>query len=197
MQQNLIISILLSSAIAFPLSGCNSQTEETTNTTPTETTTTNTTNTTTSQITFICGKEFDATENKKVDATLAWNQTDKQAIIQWKTDYFKDSGFDPKTRCEDVSPRFQKALDEGRLNYLTSGNLEKPNGDKSGETVICAVGDTNTTCNDSNLLFTLREGDKADAIINQLRGALEGETTNPVQHDSYIKVNLDQLFQKK
>ncbi|NJL81815.1 MAG: hypothetical protein HC890_00315 [Chloroflexaceae bacterium] len=69
------------------------------------------------------------------------------SVIRWQSQYFSNSGFDNTRRCQIVASRFQAAYDEGRLNYITAGVVNRL-------PVICATTNQDT-CDSTNILFTL------------------------------------------
>ena len=178
------LSMLTVGAIALSLVGCGQNTNTSTSGDSKSSTSTVSEK---SETKFVCQKEKDLASGKYIPTTYASNLQNKKAIVLWKTDYFKASGYDPQKRCEESSPRFDAAYQDGRLsNYLTSGNLKK-------ERVICAVNKEGEICNDSNVLITLKKGDKANAIIEDLKNVLAGEASKPLIHSSgqkYYKITF-------
>jgi hypothetical protein len=84
----------------------------------------------------------------------------KTQIIKWTSSYFDYSGYDAETRCGQVSARFQKAYNEGRLNYITAGIV-------NDQTVVCAT-DAGGSCNSRNILFTLKPGADAGVTLQRI-----------------------------
>jgi hypothetical protein len=82
------------------------------------------------------------------------------AVVRWYSEYFSASGYDPMTRCREVSGRFQSARDSGRLNYITAGVV-------NGLPVVCAT-TAGGSCNSSNMLFTLKPGQNAADRLQRL-----------------------------
>jgi len=70
-------------------------------------------------------------------------------------------GYSAKTRCEQVSPRFQEAYDKGTLNYMTNGTWKGQNG--KDKPVICAASVLGGDC--ETLLFT--SAPKREAIASE------------------------------
>ena len=185
--KNAVLSMLTVGAIALSLVSCGE------NTNPPTSEGSNSSTSTVSEkppekTKFVCQKEKDLASGKYIPTTYAWNPQNKKAIVLWKTDYFKASGYDPQKRCEESSSRFDAAFKDGRLsNYLTSGELNK-------ERVICAVNKYGDECTDSNILITLRKGDNANAIIEDLKNVLAWEASKPLEHKSsgekYYKITF-------
>ncbi|MDJ1181603.1 COP23 domain-containing protein [Roseofilum casamattae] len=82
------------------------------------------------------------------------------AVVRWYSEYFAASGYDPVTRCQQVSGRFQSARDSGRLDYITAGIV-------NGLPVVCAT-TAGGRCNGSNVLFTLKPGQNAADRLQRL-----------------------------
>ncbi len=175
--KNALLSMLTVGAIAFSLIGCGQNTNP-----PISEGSKSSTSTVSEKppekTKFVCQKEKDPASDKYIPTTYAWNRQNKKAIVLWKTDYFKASGYDPQKRCDEASPRFDAAFKEGRFNYLTWGKLNK-------ETVVCAVVNKDgAKCDDSNTLITLKKGDNADQIIENLKNVLAGNASKPIIHSS-------------
>lgn len=141
---------------------------------------------------FICREGYDNQSGKRVPTTYAWRPEGKKALVRWEKDVFEAMGYPAKTRCEQVSPRFQEAYDKGTLNYMTNGTWKDKNGKE--QPVICAASVENGDC--ETLLFTLRHKDDSQKILEQLSAVIQGSSSEPARHDSvsgkiYIKVDLE------
>ncbi|MGK7901342.1 MAG: COP23 domain-containing protein [Hormoscilla sp.] len=144
---------------------------------------------------FICREGYDNKSGKRVPTTYAWRQEGKKALVRWETDVFEAMGYTPMKRCEEVSPRFQEAYDNGTLNYMTNGTWKGKNG--KDQPVICAASVKDGDC--ETLLFTLRHKDDSRKILDQLSAVIQGSSSEPARHDSasgqiYIKVNLEEFL---
>ena len=184
--KNAVLSMLTVGAIAISLVGCG-QTPNTSTSGGSNSSTSTVSEKPPEKTKFVCQKEKDPASGKYIPTTYAWNPQNKKAIVLWKTQYFKASGYDPQKRCEETEPRFNAAYQDGRLkNYLTSGELNK-------ERVICAVNKDGEKCDDSNILITLRKGDNADVIIENLKNVLADKASQPLTHSNgqkYYKITL-------
>jgi len=69
--------------------------------------------------------------------------------IRWTSNFFKKAGYDPLTRCQDVSHRLQIYSRHGTLRYVTTGRLNRQN-------VICTADSFNGGC--KSLILTLEPG---------------------------------------
>lgn len=93
-------------------------------------------------------------------ATVAQTaQGDTVPVILWSSDYFGKAGFDPQTRCELVSQRFQQYYNNGTLNYLTTGRMNRM-------PVVCVAQKEGGPC--TGLLFTLKPESNPSATLQRL-----------------------------
>lgn len=102
---------------------------------------------------FFCG------DGQGIPTTFVENPRGQLPIIRWVSHYFTGSGYDPYTRCQEVSGRFQRYSDEGRLNYITTGMM-------NGQPVVCVSGYAGGPC--QGLLFTLKPGEDSSRVVQQL-----------------------------
>ena len=148
------------------------------------------------KIQFICNKTYDEASKGYVYSTIAWNPNNKKPIIVWKREDFSGNDFPPQKRCEKVSPRFQKAYDNGSLNYITHGEM-------NSQPVICTASTVGDTC--QTLLITLKHQDNAEQTLEQLSDILLGYTSSALEQSSgeiaysddnriYIKVDIEDFL---
>ncbi|MBC6424155.1 MAG: hypothetical protein GDA38_23685 [Hormoscilla sp. SP12CHS1] len=69
------------------------------------------------QTKFICG------ERNGKPATMAKTSRGTIPMFLWQTEHFVPSDYDPQTRCQQVSARFQRYHTEGKLRYIGSDYL--------------------------------------------------------------------------
>lgn len=91
--------------------------------------------------TFSCEKDNDGTFTTFAESSARGG---KIAIISWKTQVNRQ--FPPKTRCEEVTKRFQTYYENGTLNYITTGIMNR-------QPVVCVTSTVGGRC--TSLLFTL------------------------------------------
>ena len=123
--------------------------------------------------TYFCGTSEDGTPT-----TFAQTLTGTQMpIIRWEKEWSED--YTPQSRCELVSDNFQKAYEEGNLNYLVVG-------EKNNQSTICASRiygqvalNDKQECKD--YLFTLRNGDDPDRVVSQLEAIGSTASTALIQ----------------
>lgn len=53
-------------------------------------------------------------------------------LIVWQSDFFRDSGWTPQKRCNEVTKRFQQFSDSGSLRYIATGTMNQ-------QPVICVA----------------------------------------------------------
>jgi len=104
------------------------------------------------------------------------------SVIRWYSEYFTGSGYDPITRCQQVSARFQQAHNNGSLDYITAGMV-------NGMPVICAA-TPGGSCNTSNLLFTLKRGVNAAQTLQRLFDVRDGAGPALYESKGRTYVNL-------
>lgn len=94
--------------------------------------------------------------------TIAVNSENQKSIpvIKWYSEFFTRSGFDPLTRCNEVSQRFQAKFNDGSLDFITAGIVNT-------QPVICAT-TPKGSCSSKNVLFTLKPGTNAAQTLQRL-----------------------------
>ncbi len=96
--------------------------------------------------------------------TVAYTRRGRIDLIAWQNDFFQGSGWDPKSRCNEVSKRFQQFSDAGELRYITTGKV-------NGYNVICLAHPRRpqkNVCKNNGLLITLEPKDNPEQVKNQL-----------------------------
>jgi hypothetical protein len=117
------------------------------------------------EVQFTCREGYDKAAKKRLPTTYAFTGGQKRAIIRWSTEYFSVSGWDPKSRCEEVSPRFQTAYDNKTLKFITNGTM-------NNQPVICTTRQDGGPCDD--LLITLRPTDNGQKLATELGEIFNG-----------------------
>ncbi|MDJ0718934.1 MAG: COP23 domain-containing protein [Prochloraceae cyanobacterium] len=148
---------------------------------------------TNNNVRFICASGYDRDSDKHYPTTYAWTSRGKIAIVRWKSEWFESSQWNPQSRCEVVSPRFQQAYNNGSMNFFTYSW-------QNNQKVVCTAYQKGGDC--VTMLFTLRPEDDPVETIADLTDILNGRSTSPAQHSSgeqrvYFKiVNIDRFLQK-
>jgi hypothetical protein len=154
-------------------------------------------NTPNQDIQFTCDRRYDQATSQYAYNTLAWNEKAKKPIVVWKQEDFSGNGYPPKVRCEQVSPRFQEAYENGSFKYLTHGTMNE-------QPVVCTASEVGGDCN--TLLITLKHQDDAEQTLEQLSNILLGYASAPLQQSSgkitydqnkpYVEVDIEDFLSK-
>lgn len=111
-------------------------------------------------------------------------------IIEWKTTEFGDE-FDPQSRCQIVSEKFQEYAKAGTLKYFTTGSVDR-------KPVICAVATQDAPCNAESMLYTLKQGSDASETLKQLLDVRTGASGTALNEtNSRLYVDFDQIVEAK
>lgn len=114
-------------------------------------------------------------------------------FIVWKSIYFKNSGWTPQKRCEEVTRRLQKFYEDGILNIITDGTI-------NGQPVICVAerkpGQV-ATCKNNGLLITLEAKDNPEKVMKDLfdQNRLSGGNSPFVRGGSDFVININHFLQ--
>ncbi|MGF1675959.1 MAG: COP23 domain-containing protein [Rivularia sp. (in: cyanobacteria)] len=143
----------------------------------------NANNTQGDSVTFLCKEIFDTASQSNIPATVVWvpKRQTHVLFIAWKSEYF--SNWSPKKRCEAVTQKFQKSYNEGRLSYLSTGKY-------NGYPVICAA-KPGETCNQENQLFTIKQGNNPELVLQRLLNISEGKSSEPLYQNSGKQLHLE------
>ncbi len=121
--------------------------------------------------------KYTCTMHENKPTTVVDTPRGRIALIVWQSDYFRSSGWTPQKRCEEVTQRFQKFSDEGKLRYITTGRI-------NNQPVIC-VGEKKPggwQCLPDGLLITLESKDNPKEVLQNLFVA-----ANPVGGRSLVR----------
>ncbi|HEY9693000.1 MAG TPA: COP23 domain-containing protein [Oculatellaceae cyanobacterium] len=139
------------------------------------------------QVTFLCRQVLDPASGEKIPAILAWVPERKAHIIivGWKSDYFYN--WNREKHCQEATRKFQAAYNDGRLNYLKSGEINI-------YPVVCAVKDEAEQCNSNNLLFIIKIHDNPNFVLKNLFTNIASDFVciyppPPPEQQTYISVN--------
>ena len=120
-----------------------------------------------------------------VPVTIYQNaQGAREPWIRWVSNAFASSGFDPQTRCREVSARLETYRRNRQLKYITVGMM-------NGQRVVCTASQVNGRC--EGLIFTLKRGQDPIRTLNNLLAWREGQAGAPSLSESgsvpYIDVS--------
>ena len=140
------------------------------------------------KVQFICAPSFDRQSDRDLPTTYAWTSRGKVLVVRWETTKFKN--YPPQKRCEEISPRFQTAYDNGSLNLITNGSM-------NNQSVICTSREVGGACD--TLLITLFPEDNSLEVLNQLKELLNGRQVGPIRHSSntpqvYYQVDIENFL---
>jgi hypothetical protein len=117
-------------------------------------------------------------------------------LIVWTTDEFSNAGYTPERRCSEVTERLNSLLQEngGTLSglYMTAGIV-------NGHPVLCAVNNTRSGCNTTNVLFTLKRENRSNPgrVLETLLNYNATGSGSPIQESGgQPYVNLERLVQQ-
>lgn len=132
--------------------------------------------------------QFSCEMNDGLPTTVARNVSTGASlpVVHWYSRYFNQSGYDPMTRCQQVSSRFQSARNSGRLDYITAGIV-------NGLPVVCAT-NAGGSCNNSNVLFTLKPGTNAASTLQRLFDVRDLGAGPLYESDGRPYINVDTLL---
>ncbi|MCC5601354.1 COP23 domain-containing protein [Nostoc favosum] len=144
-------------------------------------------------VNFLCAK----TKLENIPATIARTPTRGNVeFIRWESKHFIASGYDPVTRCLQVSERFQKLWDKNLLKYITYDRINNYN-------VICVSLEANTPCIQDGLLLTLRPEDNPKAALKQILNIRNNESTisfhnsdTTEQSENKLYINVSEILDK-
>jgi len=121
-------------------------------------------------VSFYCGTISESETGETTPTTLAYVPQRKAniPIIAWKSNL---GIWNPQKRCDLVSEKFQTFYQDGRLNYLSDGEI-------SGYSVICALLDKQQQCSGENQLFQLRTGTNPEDVIVGLKDSFGGKASD-------------------
>lgn len=95
--------------------------------------------------------------------------------IEWSSDYFSGSGYDPITRCQLVSQRLEIYRRNRQLKYIAVGQM-------NGQNVICTANQINGVC--QNLIYTLKPGQDPIGALYNLLAWRQGQVGMPSVDES-------------
>ncbi|MEA5621196.1 COP23 domain-containing protein [Cronbergia sp. UHCC 0137] len=101
--------------------------------------------------------------------------------IKWTSNHFRYSGYDPVTRCQEVSGRLETYRRNKQLKLITVGKM-------NGQNVVCTASQVNGRC--EGLIFTLKRGQDAVKTLTNLLAWREGQAGTPSLSES-IQLYID------
>jgi len=113
----------------------------------------------------------------------------KIPMFVWSSNWSVNSGYNPRTRCEHVSERFNKSAANRSLGFMRTGMV-------NGLAVICTAPKKGGECPNQNVLITLKDGSTitdADRVLGQMLAIRRkvGDGGNPLQFASGSMLSYD------
>ena len=135
----------------------------------------------TDRVSFYCGEIVNQETGENIPTTVAYvpQRQSTIPIVAWKSKHV--AAWNPQSRCEAVSSKFQTFYEDGRLNYLS-------NGESAGYPIICALLDKQEECSGENQLFQVRPGTNPEDVLLGLKGILAGQSSRPIYQSSGKRV---------
>ncbi|MGL5063786.1 MAG: COP23 domain-containing protein [Microcoleus sp.] len=130
---------------------------------------------------FFCGK------SNGVPATLARTNRGEIPVIQWTSERFREAGYSPEKRCQEVSARFQRFFINNQLNYLTTGMM-------NNQQVVCIADREGGNC--TGLLFTLKPGSNANQVLSSLLAVRVRASAPLNESTSRVYINITEYLQE-
>lgn len=120
------------------------------------------------RVTFYCGTIAESDTGNEIPTTLAYvpQRRTNIPIVAWTNNSI--AAWNPQRRCDAVSFKFQTFYQDGRLNYLSDGQV-------AGEQVICAILEKQEQCSGENQLFQVRQGTDSEEVIVGIKEILQGK----------------------
>lgn len=111
-----------------------------------------------------------------VPTTMYQNaQGNREPWIRWVSNDFSGAGYDPATRCREVSGRLETFRSNKELKFITVGLM-------NGQRVVCTASQVNGRC--QGLIFTLKPNQDAVKTLNNLLSWREGQAGAPSLYES-------------
>ena len=129
---------------------------------------------------------FFCEQSRGVPTTAVRTPGGVMPVIRWVSHYFLPSGYDPQARCQDVSSRFQTYYNNGKLDYITTGIVNR-------QPVVCVTDSTGGPC--QGILFTLKPGQSASKAIQQLFDIRAGASGPLYESSDRVYLDMKQYLQ--
>ncbi len=105
----------------------------------------------------------------------------QQLWIGWTSTVLSASGYNPVSRCEQVSRRFEEYRSRGKLAIITTGTI-------NNQQVIC---NGNAPGNCTGLLYTLKPGESAREAINAIKNLAQNKAGAQIRYESEDDIDVD------
>ncbi|NEQ38565.1 MAG: hypothetical protein F6K40_20745 [Okeania sp. SIO3I5] len=112
-------------------------------------------------LSFFCGS-YQTPEGGNVPATIIRSSSKPDVPMFFWKDTSWGPEWTPQTRCQEVSRRLQIYYNNGIIDYIFSGRLN------NYPTLCVSKEIKDSPCNDRNLLITLKSGENADDVLQEI-----------------------------
>ena len=130
--------------------------------------------------TFAC---LEASHPGTAPTTVFYSPEGALPVIHWVSHYFAGSGYDPLTRCRQVSDRFERYYNAGVLNYITTGIVNRL-------PVVCVSDEMGGPC--QGVLLTLKPGQNASFVVQRLFDLSYGRQVGALyESGSRVYINVE------
>jgi Circadian oscillating protein COP23 len=133
-------------------------------------------------------KGFRCDTSSQVPTTIYTNSQGKsEPWIVWKSDYFSSSGWNPQSRCQEVSGRLETYRRSGKLKYATLGT-------QNNQPVICVTSKDQGPC--EGTIYTLKAGQDGVASLNNFFAWASGQENLESNYESATEIPYINLEEK-
>ncbi|MGB7440612.1 MAG: COP23 domain-containing protein [Coleofasciculaceae cyanobacterium] len=131
------------------------------------------------ETTFFCG----TTEG--VPATIARTSQGEVAMVLWSAEQLNQPDSNPEQLCQEASQRFQTYYNQGKLNYITTGRVNRQN-------VACVAQQEGGACN--GFLFALNPEIKPKVALQRMF-RIRVPSAGPISETGTpLYINLERYF---
>ncbi len=130
---------------------------------------------------------FSCSQSGGTPTTMAKTKRGYVPVIRWTSEYFGASGWSPEARCAEVSDRFESYYQEGTLNFLTTGRMNR-------QSVVCVASYKGGPC--SGLLFTLKPGSNPGRTLQRLLNVRVGASGPLNESTARVYIDMEDFLSK-
>ncbi|GJD22594.1 hypothetical protein RIVM261_075500 [Rivularia sp. IAM M-261] len=127
---------------------------------------------------------FSCKNKQGIWTTVMATKQGERNLIHWDSEYFKKSGYTPKTRCNQVTGRLNNYFDDTSEQSISSGRM-------NNLPVICITSSNGGSC--QKLLYTLKpdqDGERAiDLLIQHTSSDYNPPTLREGSCHTYLSLN--------
>ncbi len=120
-------------------------------------------------------------------------------LIVWRSNYFSSGGWNPESRCNAVTARFQQHSDARNLRYISTGKINAYNIICVADRVERLYESTEYECKTNGILLTLQHNDNPDQVLKDLFNVASRSTNRPMTRGKNISqfgIDVEDLLSK-